>query len=505
MAFLGNYDYDVFISYAHVDNVPRAADEAGWVDNFCDAIRRHLPKHLPASSPNRSKLSIFMDGKLEGNDEFDPTLQNVYERSAVIVSVLSPNYVGSKWCLREVDGFTRVREPRIVQGGRVQSRVLKVVLSGVPDDKQPKALFATNGYRFFDHDPQTGHEVQFRRTIQRDPDQRYWNQVEAIARDIGGVLETLAKPAAAAAVATASDPNLRVVYLAEVTDDLEDDRRQIKTALEQRGILVIPELRLPTQAPALDETIVAALQRAEMSIHLVGRYPRQSADGGSVIQLQKELADRVGSKRALRQMICLAQDLEVEHIRAGDHRAFIEALHSREDERSPVEVLKATPEMIREQVLQRLFPPTPTFPRRRAVPALVYLTHMPEDRTDAERLSEWIRAANHDVALPAHGTDPKAQMRDHKARLRGCNAALVLYGSAPVTWARDRAFELRDFAQQRRRNPILATYVCDAPPEEKPDLGLKLSSVPVLPCRQGLAPDHLEPFLDALRRRAEAN
>ena len=44
MAYLKSFDHDVFISYAHFDNVPDREGEKGWVEQFAQQLVHQIVK-----------------------------------------------------------------------------------------------------------------------------------------------------------------------------------------------------------------------------------------------------------------------------------------------------------------------------------------------------------------------------------------------------------------------------------------------------------------------------
>src|SRR5262245_28534084 len=99
MGFVPGYENDVFISYAHKDNDP--IGKTGWVDFFEDLLRKRLRARL------REEITIFRDPRLSLYGEFDRQLADHLTTSAVFICLLSPNYVGSTWCLEELQQFFR--------------------------------------------------------------------------------------------------------------------------------------------------------------------------------------------------------------------------------------------------------------------------------------------------------------------------------------------------------------------------------------------------------------
>jgi hypothetical protein len=100
MAFVHSYDHDIFVSYAHVDDVP-LVEGSGWVSTFVDRLRRLLAMRLGRADA----YSIWMDRRLIGNDPFPEALLQQINRSAALVIILSPGYLRSEWCRNERNAF----------------------------------------------------------------------------------------------------------------------------------------------------------------------------------------------------------------------------------------------------------------------------------------------------------------------------------------------------------------------------------------------------------------
>lgn len=99
------FDYDVFISYTHIDNKPLGASQQGWIAMLHEALDTRLGQLL-GENPR-----IWRDKKLGGNDRFDQEIIDQLVHAAVLVSVLSPRYLKSEWCSRELSTFCkRARE-----------------------------------------------------------------------------------------------------------------------------------------------------------------------------------------------------------------------------------------------------------------------------------------------------------------------------------------------------------------------------------------------------------
>src|ERR1041385_827776 len=99
-----SFEHDFLISYAHLDDESLIAGESGWVAEL------HRLREIRVVQVRGEKPRIWRDPKLQGNDIFADTILERLPRIAALVSVLSPRYVQSEWCNRELKEFCRAAE-----------------------------------------------------------------------------------------------------------------------------------------------------------------------------------------------------------------------------------------------------------------------------------------------------------------------------------------------------------------------------------------------------------
>ncbi len=184
MSFLPNYEDDIFISYAHNDNQALLEGQRGWIDNFHQALEKRLQVHLGA------KAKIWRDPRLQGNDYFADALVEQIPRVAILVSVLSPSYINSEWCRREMELFCRVAsETGGVRLGN-RARIFKVEKINVPLGKHPAELQGMTGYAFYYIDEKAN------RARELSPESgphaiEYWQKIDDVAQDLTSLLEEM--------------------------------------------------------------------------------------------------------------------------------------------------------------------------------------------------------------------------------------------------------------------------------------------------------------------------
>lgn len=89
MATVMGHEYDVFVSYAHADNEIPVSSAAvdGWVTT--------LAKNLNIG-PNVYRKNLFIDHQLKPGDVFSDDLVAKVQNSALLVLLLSQNYIDSQ-------------------------------------------------------------------------------------------------------------------------------------------------------------------------------------------------------------------------------------------------------------------------------------------------------------------------------------------------------------------------------------------------------------------------
>src|SRR5262249_14719760 len=95
------YLYDMFVSYAHVDDFSPPNIPDGWVTTLVKYLRARVRARLGRSE----KVEIWIDQRLRGNDEVVPEILYSLRNSATLLIVLSPGYIASRWCADELAAF----------------------------------------------------------------------------------------------------------------------------------------------------------------------------------------------------------------------------------------------------------------------------------------------------------------------------------------------------------------------------------------------------------------
>lgn len=306
-AVQGHPDPDVFVSYAHADNgVPVGSSlPHGWVTAFAANLNQ---------GPNALNKRLFIDHQLRPGDDFGDGLLATVRRSAMLVVLLSQNYVDSKWCGAEVEQFLQTHGADPARAGGVfvvelfpyerlndvppaiaelrkqlihakfwfqRAGAAEPMLAGYPSPQESGSDGSAHYWRVL-NDLRTALDDRLRRIHADRP------------RLAGGVDAGPSAPAPAPAVCQRA---LGTVLLADVTDDLEAQRNALKLMLQAEGVQVLPEGDyVGCSAAEFDAAIAADIGRASLFAQLLSPTPGRRGRGfdAPLPQLQFQRAHAAG-------------------------------------------------------------------------------------------------------------------------------------------------------------------------------------------------------------------
>ena len=216
----------IFISYAHLDNRPIPPEETGWISGFHQALQIRLSELVGYD------VEIWRDDNAVRNGDIWKIIEERLAKGGIVVSVLTPRYVSSESCLRELEAARR--------GGallvRDRSRIFKVVKTPCPPGSGlPAELRDVLDYPFFAAEGMS---------LDPDLDRReYLKRLFDLAHDIREMIDLLKEGGNAPAAAKGT------VYLAETSFDLTPQRDEICCDLQQRGYEVVLSWSVPWDNP----------------------------------------------------------------------------------------------------------------------------------------------------------------------------------------------------------------------------------------------------------------
>jgi hypothetical protein len=511
------FEKHLFISYAHLDNLPLSEQQQGWVTKFHNSLSAMLSMRLGR------KAEIWRDVKLAGNDIFGDEILDQFPKTALLVSVLTPRYVESEWCTREAREFAKQAQ---ANGGLVvdnKSRILKIVK--VPTDSEaplPDVMKLSLGYPFYVLDEQQT-PLELDSLYGQEFAEKYNVKVAKLAFDIAQLIKTMEKQQQAASSGTSASSTKPTVYLAECSYDRREAREAIEAELKLHGYEVLPDSKLPTEEEGYIAEVQKLLSRCELSVHLVGAKYGVVPDGPSdksVGVLQNELAIARSQQAALARLIWLpegtssaslpqqqfidamlkdaAQQAGADLI-TGDLASFKSAIHF------ALKKIEAAAEAAAAHAKAAAAAASSgTAGSMAATPAetatkLIYILCDERDRKATLPLRKLLKQKNIDSQIPAFEGDAANVRQAHQETLANCDGFIIFYGAGNEAWKRSVDTDLRKAPAYRNGKPILVGYTYLAAPAtaDKTDL-IDLEEPNVINGLDEFSDTLLEPLLKQL-------
>lgn len=504
MAFVPGYENDVFISYAHADNEVDVFGGA-WVDKLAKFLSIALKQRLGRGD----EVKIFFDSKrLRANHHLDEILDNV-RKSAVFLAIGSPSYINRQWTRDELAAFVDIsQEPRRLFA------VERLPLD--PGDRYPDPLEDYYRVNFWQRDPTD--DIPLTVTQQLNSD-LYYVLLQKLAEQIRSQLVTMKKrgdapaaPQPAAPVRAApsipaqpidrsegppgepqpngsatpaappsqdvDDADVRTVMVAQVTEDLEAEREQLVSYLEQCSIPNLPTDFYPQGSADFKAAVAEDIARSKLFVQLLGptsgRRPRDMPEGYLVAQHQ--LAEEAG----LKILQWRSPDIQADSIVDENHRSFLfgEKVAAIGFESFKADIRKLATEP----------PPRPEPIDEDAADAPIFINADMSDQPIAETIFDKMRDERLPVMLSQPYGDAKDVRQDLERSWRECGSVVLIYGAAKNFWVRNQIMLYNKLKRERDRPPR-KFKILNCPPAEKPRLGIALPEVDEIDCRTGLSPD----------------
>ena len=498
MKVIPGFEEDIFISYAHIDNLPLDEGLKGWVETLHERLKVRLMQLMG------EEVRIWRDRKLQGNDVFEETLVGRIENVALLISVISPRYLKSEWCIREMEEFSR----RAALKGGLQVgdklRVFKVVKTSVPLEDHPPLLRGLLGYEFYEYDAERQRAREFRPEVVPAPDIRYWEKLDDLAHDIKQLIETLKATADLQGAPAQAEPVGKTVYLAETTSDLREERERIKRELQQHGHTILPDRELPLVGDSLKEIVREYLSRSDISVHLMGgRYGIiPEGESKSVVHLQSDLAGERGG--AFRRIIWIPAGIQTEGDQA--QRRLLDSFLLDSNNHGQTEILQSRLEDLKTFIQDnlngkgKLAPAAPEDGQRRRV----YLICDRQDLEATAPVADYLFDQGMEVILPAMEGDESLVLQDHKDNLLECDAVLIYYGRASDIWLRMKQRELQKLVGYGRTEPLLAKAIYVSAPETGAKEHVRDHEALIIRNYDAFSPESLRPFVERLMQKEGA-
>jgi hypothetical protein len=475
MGFVHPAMTDLFVSYAHVDDLPLEPGRPGWVTTLLNCLKNLLAQKLGRGE----SISLWMDHQLRGDVELTPEIEAVLTDSAALLIVLSPAYLASTWCLKEMKHFRSALQR---SGGRAGARIFVVEYDQV---ERPQELGDLKGYRFWAKDP-LGRSTRTLGIPRPGPEDRaYFDQLYDLRHDLAEALNRL-KNRTAEVPMPEGPIDQPVAFLAEVTDDLDDHREEVRRYLVQAGLAVVPEGMYSREPAAFRAAADGDLARAAVFVQLLSALAGKRLPGAprTAAGLQHECA----VARGVPVLQWHSRGLDLAGVAQADHRALLQG----------PSVIVADLQEFKSLIVQKvreLSAPRPAAARAdQEADTLVFVNAEEADFDLARRVGDLLFQRGIGYVLPKLSRQPAEVRTALDSYLLNCDGLLLVHGNNP-DWVFEQVIRFRKI-KPKREFPIKAIGICDGPPPEKEERHFGLPGLRVIDCRNGLNEEELNRFAD---------
>ncbi|MCB9251580.1 MAG: toll/interleukin-1 receptor domain-containing protein [Flavobacteriales bacterium] len=499
------FEKDIFISYAHIDDESLIEGEKGWISEFHRSLEVRLAQLLGY------KPKIWRDMRLEGNNDFSEEILKELNEIAILISIHSPRYVKSDWCVREVSEFYKVAEENIGAKIGTKSRIFKVIKTPIDLNAQAPFLQTLLGYEFYKIDPFSGKPIEFSKFFGKEAQLAYWSKLDDLAHDIATLLEKIkeiSNKGLAANIVQDSDSQVSKnssgkgnIYLAETSLDLKENRESVRRSLLEGGYHVLPDKNLPLEVEEYNREIKEMLSSSILSIHMIGANFGLVPEGTekSKIQLQSEMATTLNVEGSKGRLIWIPPQLEIKDER---QLRFIDELKNSEKTLKGADLLISSLEDLEFAIHDKLKVEEKKAPEAsddsdENGPRMIYLICDQSDMDAVQSLDNALYDKGYDVVLPAFEGDQTDIRLDHQENLINCDAVIIYYGNANELWLRSKMRDLLKMAGYGRKKKLLAKTVFIAEPMNPQKERFRSHDLNVLKLTEDLEAS-IKPFIDEI-------
>jgi hypothetical protein len=281
----------------------------------------------------------------------------------------------------------------------------------------------------------------------------------------------------------------RIIYLAQTTDDLDEEREQVRRYVEQYGIRVVPENLYPQGGSEFVAAVDADLERADAFVQLFGSRPTRRPPDLPLGYDRAQFERAVGRGMPIVQW--LRPDIDPRNVSDPQHAALL----------SGENVMRIGLEAFKADVVRRLEkPPEPVSLVSAAGPEqFVFINADGSDIQLAEALRKEFTSAQVSAAVPILQGSSEDVRLDLEENIVECDALVMVYGAATPVWVRGQ-LRLYSKLKHRRKEPLKALAIYLGPPEAKPDIGMDMPEVKKIDYREGAAAESVRQFLAGMRQ-----
>lgn len=484
--------HDIFVSYAHIDDRPPGGLKDGWVTLFVDELTTLL-----ASKWGR-KPDVWMDHQLPENAQVDATLYEKIRGSKTIVLFMSPSYLNSAWCKKEIGDF--------LVANSAHKNTESVFIVAVEETNRAdwhERLQALTPFELF-RKSRSGAVVRL--GYPKPPDDsehQYWEKLNELVHLIKKQLELINVVHGNETIATSATEVVQptkpgktpTVWIAQPTVDLHSHWENLAASIRQRGAKISPlgHSTYPRDVADLRAAIENDVAQSDLLIQLLGP---ETGDIAKMLELQALIAKTRAAMTDVDFLQWRLENFDPKTITDAKHREFLQGTTAGRFEQFRQQVLEK---------LDKLMNPPPKAPinAQGQNGLMLCISAGQKDSELAQEIAGLLGELNH-VPLPIPPVpEPGQTIEEYNAELRSLldnvHGVILAHSRENAMWLHSQHAKVRK-ALAQKPNPWGAFV--DGPPLERQKISWNDPGLMYLDCRNGLSLEPIQRFIDTLQKGA---
>jgi hypothetical protein len=442
MCYLPDFKYDIFLSYAHIDNETLSEAEKGWVTRFYEELRLRINQRV-----GRSDIAqIWWDKKLRKNHEFDNEIKDSIAQSALLITFSSNGYYESGYCIDELKWFYQhAADSPIGIAVNNKSRIYNIRINKIKNEAWPPECKGITGYDMFELADAENDKLGF--PIEPGSHQ-FSTRIKELANDIYDLLCQIKNKAGKPIVDVLSDEKANGsekpgVFFAKVADTLANEKEQIIRDLEANNIVVFKQAVPPPYSKAdHKKAIEKILEKSCLSVHLFDHIAGDEIEPGYATFSEEQL--NIARQTSKEQLIFIPKELNIDEIKNADaHKKFLKNLQDNKSDTDKYCFIRefAPPNMIQEikEKIKKI--ETRNVGQTEHVggpqPA-VFLDFHEQDSFHAINMSNFLNLRGIRTFLCANGHNPAENIKFFEDTLRQVTSLIIIRGGVAKKWVEER-------------------------------------------------------------------
>jgi hypothetical protein len=462
-----SFEHDIFVSYAPAAGNDNQAVSV-WVQKFCE----YLMVLMDRLCDKKPRILLHDDLRAQ-QTVLGEQAQDVLAKTAVFVTILSPEYVKSPTYARDLEEIykTAYRD----KSGKGH-RIFRILTLPLQADEQPEFLKEELSYEFFEINRYNKKPITLDLNGKNGPTDKFWSKLVDLAYDITDILNDLSETGHASAVSR----EIPSVYLAETTFDQTENRDMLKRELQHLGFRVLPMMPIPEEAEKARQSIDQILRQSVITVHLLGAWYGDFIKNSkySFIDFQiKTVKDFIAAKENQHkpsQVIWIPNDIKPTDQRQALYLKRLkrdEAQHMTEIIETPFEVFKT----ILNTRLNELVNPEI---RSVAEKNKLYVIYEKLSGPKMGEYTQLLKSKGFDILEPDHHDEQFLPISKHIQNLLIADAVLIYKGDSTMEWLNSKIRDLVKAPGYGKSKPFRAIEIISRQKTADKSL-LFLKSVPV--------------------------